>query len=150
VVATLTSIALAIYGNNNQVYGNLIYGNRTGLRYTGDNQVVYNNTIFGNQSQGLSLLNGSGHIVKNNIIYGNGSDVVDEGVGGTADYGNNLCGTSATGCAIIADPQFIDPANRDFRLQSGSPAIDTGTSSIALGVTPSYNGSAPDIGAYEY
>jgi len=55
--------------------------------------------------------------------------------------------------SIVADPLFVDPENGDFRLQAGSPAIDVG---IDVGSTQGYGGnaipqgSAPDIGAYEY
>lgn len=46
------------------------------------------------------------------------------------------------------NPQFVDPANGDFRLQEGSPAIDYGTH--IPGITDDYVGGAPDAGAYEF
>ncbi|MEM7533721.1 MAG: clostripain-related cysteine peptidase [Chloroflexota bacterium] len=54
---------------------------------------------------------------------------------------------------ISGDPKFIDPTNGDYRLGSGSAAIDAG---IDAGVADDIAGvarpvgSAPDIGAYEY
>ena len=49
---------------------------------------------------------------------------------------------------LYSDPLFIDPSNKDFRLQTSSPAIDAG---IAItGITDNYFGEAPDIGALEY
>lgn len=58
----------------------------------------------------------------------------------------------------IAEPMFVDAANHDFRLKSGSPAIDAG---IDVGLThdlfktdiegnPAPAGGARDIGAYEF
>jgi hypothetical protein len=54
---------------------------------------------------------------------------------------------------VIADPKFVDLAERDLHLQSTSPAIDLG---VDLGYTSDYDGNpvpigpAPDAGAYEY
>jgi hypothetical protein len=42
------------------------------------------------------------------------------------------------------DPLFVKPANNDFRLRAGSPAIDAG---VDVGLP--FQGDAPDIGAYE-
>jgi hypothetical protein len=55
---------------------------------------------------------------------------------------------------ISSDPLFVDAANGDYRLQSGSPCIDTGTSEGApstdiLGVARP-QGAGYDMGAYEY
>jgi len=46
---------------------------------------------------------------------------------------------------LEVDPLFVNEAATNFRLQSGSPAIDKGQ--VLPGVV--YNGAAPDIGAYE-
>lgn len=59
--------------------------------------------------------------------------------------------TSGDANSIEAAPLFVSAT--DFHLQPGSPAIDAGTD---VGLTSDYegrpvpNGSAPDIGAYEY
>jgi hypothetical protein len=55
--------------------------------------------------------------------------------------------TSSNNLFSATDPRFIDAANADFRLIDASPAIDAGV--IVPGVTDTYVGSAPDIGAYE-
>ena len=45
------------------------------------------------------------------------------------------------------DPRFLSPDTLDFRLKSGSPAIDCGKT--IGGVTGLYSGDAPDAGAFE-
>jgi hypothetical protein len=54
------------------------------------------------------------------------------------------------------DPSFVDAANGNYQLSSGSPCIDKGTNAIdslpeldLLG-QPRIVGSGIDIGAYEY
>lgn len=55
--------------------------------------------------------------------------------------------------AVNSDPQFVDPSQDNYQLQSSSPAIDAGTSTgntpDILG-TPRPQGNAYDIGAYEF
>lgn len=46
-----------------------------------------------------------------------------------------------------SDPLFVSTATPDFHLQTGSPAINAGVA--IAGVTDGYQGSAPDLGAYE-
>ena len=45
------------------------------------------------------------------------------------------------------DPQFVNKRERDYRLKASSPCIDRGK--VIPGFTQSYEGKAPDIGAYE-
>lgn len=56
--------------------------------------------------------------------------------------------------SLVADPAFVNLSGHDFHLQLGSPAIDAGTSTNApstdLEGTSRPQGSAYDIGAYEY
>jgi hypothetical protein len=65
---------------------------------------------------------------------------------------NNVQGSSA----VVSAPLFVDAAAGDYRLQSGSPAIDKGTSSLNPFITADYDGlvrpqgSAFDMGAFEY
>ena len=46
--------------------------------------------------------------------------------------------------SVQDDPDFLDAANDDYRLQPASPAINAG---VDLGRT--FSGSAPDLGYYE-
>jgi len=71
----------------------------------------------------------------------------------TTNYFNNgTPGVSAGAHDVTSDPVFVDAANDDYALASGSSCIDTGTD---VGLTSDYlgnpipAGSAPDIGAYE-
>ena len=113
--------------------------------------MVYNNTIQGN---GIGTTCGTGTfcynaveietsavnpVFKNNIIYNNKINVV-----------NNNGASTATSNNLLTDPSFIDASGGNFNLKSSSSAIDKGTSNIASGITVSYVGAAPDIGAFEY
>ncbi len=55
---------------------------------------------------------------------------------------------------IAGNPEFIDQGNDDYHLQSTSPAINTGTSSLATndydGNTVPYLATNTDIGVFEY
>jgi len=55
---------------------------------------------------------------------------------------------------FVAEPQFADPANGNFRLKEGSPGIDVGTTiegiKTDLRGIKRPQGKAYDIGAYEY
>ena len=46
---------------------------------------------------------------------------------------------------LFGDPKFVNRSGRDYRLTSGSPAIDAGVVILSGG----YSGSAPDIGRFE-
>jgi hypothetical protein len=52
---------------------------------------------------------------------------------------------------ISADPLFVDPAQGNYQLRIGSPAIDSATSSNAVDIvgTPRPQGLGYDMGAYE-
>jgi hypothetical protein len=82
----------------------------------------------------------------NSILWDNGTDT-PELPDWMADQGN-LVGT---------DPLFVDPADRNFRLQEGSPAIDTavgtpqgGFSEVDLHTLDRQIGSAVDAGGSEW
>ncbi len=100
--------------------------------------------------------------VVNTIVYDNPgmySDDLHLDWGSAADiyYSNLPVPLDATGSFNInVDPQFVDPANYDFRLAGNSQSINTGTDFIILNgetlvdlTSDEYCGNAPDMGPYE-
>ncbi len=129
-------------GTNMQIYANAVYSNGSeGISGTqgGSNIYVYNNTVYGNGSYGIVNSTVSGMVVKNNISYRNGTNFAAFGTGTVQS--NNLIGV---------DPLFVDSSSADFRLQSGSPAIGSGTCLIVAVLPSICTGSSCDIGAYPY
>ena len=92
-------------------------------------------------------------IIENNIYYPDGSNRFEFRNVDSDDFADwqNDSGLDAT--SFIADPLFVDPENGNFHLRPNSPAIDAG---VDIGLTQDFEGdplpqgSAPDIGAYEY
>lgn len=64
--------------------------------------------------------------------------------------------TDSPGTNIVADPQFVDQAGRDYHLKGSSPAVNAAVSSNFSVAKPDFDGvtrpqgSAPDIGAFEF
>lgn len=132
----------AASGNRNKVYGNLVYNSYgAGVVLKGDNNQFYNNTIYKSHSYGIQVT-GNNHVIKNNIVFGNSSNVSDRSSG--TILANNL----------VTDPSFVDASNGNFRLKSGSPAIDKGLDiaevTLDLDGVARPQGASVDIGAYEY
>jgi hypothetical protein len=72
----------------------------------------------------------------------------------TSNANISACNLPASTPGQNVDPLFTNPANNDFTLQSGSPAIDSGNNSFAsgtdiLGFQRIANGTV-DMGAYEF
>ncbi len=99
-------------------------------------------------------------VMTNNIVAFNTLDAVYASLGATITGDTNLFwqngqtfGSAITGTnAISANPNFVSPALGDFRLGTGSAAIDA---AIASPLTTDISGAArplgpmPDLGAYE-
>ncbi|NWF74648.1 MAG: right-handed parallel beta-helix repeat-containing protein [Nitrospirae bacterium] len=136
------SVGIGSFGDDNRIVNNVVYNNNGGgLLIEETNNLVFNNTVYENP-QGISGLTvkGTGHSVKNNLFSLN--DVF-----GIPRDPTNLVGT---------DPLFFaNAAGGNFRLKDNtSPAFDAGIS--LPGVATDFDsirrpqGTAPDIGAYEF
>ncbi len=134
-----------LYNNisyNNSLYGIKVFGSQGG----GRNSMVYNNTVYGNPLYGIAVRDGAENTkLINNIAYnnGNGNIWLHPGESPGTHQENNL----------LTDPKFVDPLKNDFKLQSGSPAIDSGVNIQEVKLdyfgVERYQGEAYDIGAIE-
>ena len=151
----LTSSIRVCCGPGNMAYNNLVYnGYSIGIESVSANAQIYNNTVYNNRSWGITV--GPNTVIKNNIAYGNNLDGNATDIGGFNFSGsvvsNNLCGqinstvTPPGACAVVGDPMFVDPANGNFNLKFGSPAINIGV--VIPGISAGYVG-VPDAGALQ-
>jgi hypothetical protein len=136
----------------------------TELAYNKFHDMTRNNA--GRFCSGLYIDDATGNIIyHHNVIYNIGqSAVVNVGSGGTnrAVYNTTAYNCPSTfasyhggGSLIMANnfhnqpaSNFTNAGSSDFRLTSGSSAINAG--SVVAPYTNDYAGSAPDLGAYEY
>jgi hypothetical protein len=128
---------------NNTVFGNTSAGSGGGVAYVGGLLNVYNNIIWGNfatASGGDVWLNGSGN---QNVFDFNDVDSM-YGVWYIAQ--NN----------IDLSPQFFDPVNGDYHIQSTSPCIGAGTTNAPMLPATDLDGNSRvmkgkvDLGCYEF
>ncbi|ELR98853.1 choice-of-anchor Q domain-containing protein [Gloeocapsa sp. PCC 73106] len=137
------------------------------FRATGN---VINNTFSTNFSEeqggAITAENGSTLELSNSIVWGNTSEEQGEQIynkqvqenfeDSTVDVSYTLVENGFDGDNNLDDnPQFIDPDNDNYRLESNSPAIDVGDNELVTldidldGNTRVFNGIV-DLGAYEF
>ena len=98
---------------------------------------IYDNIVVGNR-WGINCRRCQAELAGNDV-WGNTEDYVGDASPGYMDFS--------------LDPQFVNPAEQDFRLTEGSPCIDT---AVDVGVTTDALGRARpwgdgfDVGAHEY
>jgi parallel beta-helix repeat protein len=149
-------------GNNWTIENNIFYNNGMYevFHYNGGQHSIRNNTIVaspknefaatGVGSAGIYLHLGSwGSLYENNIVDGFRYGAMNTSQGSSSVFRNNLIrskpypnfeiyssnGTPTTNQNNIfnQDPLLVDPANGDFRLQAGSPAIGKATDGGNIG-----------------
>jgi hypothetical protein len=92
---------------------------------------IMNNTITGNRAGvggAIALYLSAYPVITNSILWDNSAPEIYESTGGgyaTVNYSDITGGWAGTG-NINVDPLFVYPDQSDYRLQWGSPCIDTG------------------------
>lgn len=132
--------------SRNIIHGNGVVGGGGGIRtyattFSQTGTQIINNSIYDNLAgsgtgYGIKLDAGpSGTIIRNNHVVGNATGQILDLATGTITSNNRTTG-SRTDCT---------PSASTFTQKSGSACIDAGSTATGL----AYNGSAPDIGAFE-
>lgn len=155
---------LAPYTGKTLVTNNLVYLNGgSGIHsYSSANVDIINNSSYQNSSQldyGEIYAQDSTNVnLYNNILYARTGKKMNPNLNNSnVSYNYNVYYNAAptvTGANdIVRDPLYSNAGTGDFTVQSGSPAIDTGTTTLAptndLIYKPRPKGAAVDRGAYE-
>ena len=113
----------------------IVQGFKTGCHWTFD----WNDT-----GTSATAPNAGGAMCFNNTV-------VDSSDVGHRDWDMDWPGYKKNNIMAMSDTapwKFTDAKNRDYTLRTGSPAIDAGV--VVPGWVETFNGTAPDLGAYEY
>jgi parallel beta-helix repeat protein len=120
-------------------------GSISGLR-------IENNIIVRGRSYSLGKGLPSNIVIDHDLAFPGGSTAeyanhlaYVEGHGNTDSLAEFRSWTGHDAHGVQADPRFVDRAKHDYRLRTGSPAIDAGAAVLA----GSFTGNAPDIGRFE-
>lgn len=154
---------IAMEGHDGRVVNNLIENNGTAgviFGYSGAlRSAAYHNVIVNNGGTGIQIRStASDSVARNNVVVGNSKAIDVLSGANNVVQSHNACSSGdscgSTGKLSVAALTDIFVSATDFRLKSGSPAIDTGftlaeVTTDFLGV-PRPQGPKYDIGAYEY
>lgn len=169
--ASNVTVGNSIIVDSAEAFG-LYVGCALALATEGLDTVSVSHSVFtDNPQRGLCLMDGDTHggwslTVANSLFWNNGGvDLYLRGEGDDSDaslVANILQDSSIVPApaqppsgSLNADPQFVNPADENFRLQSDSPAVNSGAllASSQTGQDadggPRWIGSRPDRGAYE-
>ena len=88
-------------------------------------------------------------VIDADLVYKTGSGYLATmvGKGATYSFATFAQWTGQEQHGLQADPDFVDMAGRDYRLEPGSPAIDSAL--VIAGLTDVYSGAGPDRGSVE-
>ncbi len=138
--------------NGNVICQNSTEGMGAGIVWQHASTPIDKNTIVHNiasiEGGGISLITNSDPPISNSILYSNVPEQINAAPASdpTVSYCDVQDGWPGIG-NINADPLFVDPLLHDYRLQWGSPCIDSGDPD------PQYNdpdGTRADMGAFYY
>jgi hypothetical protein len=158
-------VSASLTGDDCIFAGNQLCGLFTDGANHGESEHLYLNncTIADNVDCGLRGISGNpGSYAQlwNCVLAHNGDDIDLDPGHATASFCDCANGDLAgfPSC-IAADPLFVDPANRDYRLRFGSPCVDSGDPAAAghvdlAGNVRPFDGdldavAVPDMGAFE-
>ena len=120
------------------------------------NEANDDNGSSGWQGGGLSIHSQSTANILNTIFYDNFPNSIHDGTPNSSfeiNYSLTEEFWYGDSNSHSIDPLFVDVDSYDFRLQTGSPCIDAGTSDLDGDGVQDYfdfNGAAPDLGAIEW
>jgi parallel beta-helix repeat protein len=152
-------------GHNNEISNNVCYGNGISgiwiwdtLANTARNNICVNNNADVAELILDTLALPHGLEINYNCYYSlDGTPTINIGAGhgsGGVSFAVYQSATGQDAQGMAADPLFVDTAARNFRLAAGSPCIDAGDPATPPGFdfdgTPTPQGTAVDMGAYEY
>jgi len=145
-------------------------GDGAGIRLRSANCSITNSTIVENDSQnyggGIALLETSAVTIENSIVWNNTgtawAQIYSSSSSGTADYCDMNGGVSQvsssvtqTNC-ITSEPDFVYATAGNYRLNTDSPCINTGSNTFVTAGDKDLDGkdriinTTVDIGCYEY
>ena len=165
--------AVYSYVSNLQFHYNQVIRNNQGLSIMNNKSLTaLNNVFYNNRQSCISSISNTSVTSKNNIfhlsgtgarVYGCNSSVVSDHNNFNTQQNGFLNGQSTLASwqsssgndahSFVNNPSFVNIANDDFRVQSNSPCINTGTN-VGLNQdffgTPVPQSGIPDIGFYEH
>lgn len=151
-------------GDWGNVYRNVAaLGGTRGFRLKGDWHEIYNNVGMDSIKDDINIAKDKGPAEYNG--QSNHNSITRNNAADNVNLGNNYADSSHYWDGVNHSPsklrdQLRDPDNLDFRPRAGSALIDAGEvvdslrlksgGQLAMDVSATYVGAAPDIGAYEF